>query len=64
MFIIKKFLDKRICDVEKGAENAQTYREFIRETEREFGLRERDLESISDMELDVYLYKLGELWNK
>lgn len=64
MFIVKKYLDKRICDVETHAENTQTYREFIRETEREFGLVEKDLDSISDIELDVYLYTIGQLWDK
>jgi hypothetical protein len=57
-------LDKRICDVETKAENTQTYREFIRETEREFGLVEKDLDSISDIELDVYIEIIGQLWDK
>jgi hypothetical protein len=64
LFIVKKYLDKRICDVETKAENTQTYREFIRETEREFGLVEKDLDSISDIELDVYIEIIGQLWSK
>ena len=30
-------LDKRICDVEGGS-NTETYRDFIRNSEKEFGL--------------------------
>ena len=37
--ISKNDLDKRICDLE-GSSNEQTYREYIRETEEEFGIGE------------------------
>ena len=33
-----ELLDKRICDVEEGASNTETYREFIHNSERYFDL--------------------------
>ena len=35
---LKENLDKRICDCEEGAENTETYREFIVVSENEFGI--------------------------
>ena len=39
--LLKENLDKRICDVEQGFTNTQTYREFIRQSEQEFGMKEK-----------------------
>lgn len=59
----KEILDERICDIE-GGRNTQTYREFIRESEEEFGLEYRDLESMTDKELNDYVEYLDYLWTK
>lgn len=56
-------LDKRICDME-DCENEQTYREFIRESEEEFGIEHANLDFMEDFELDDYFDFLDELWNK
>jgi hypothetical protein len=61
--ITKDILNVRICDLEHTA-NTQTYREFVRESEEEFGLIEMDLESIDDYLLEQYLAFLDDLWLK
>ncbi|MBE6044790.1 MAG: hypothetical protein E7216_11250 [Clostridium thermopalmarium] len=62
--ISKENLDKRICDVEKNADNTQTYREFIRESERMFELSPAPLDLYNDEELEEYLEELNYLWEK
>ena len=62
--ISKENLDKRIYDVEKNADNTQTYREFIRESERMFELSPAPLDLYSDEELKEYLEELNYLWEK
>lgn len=59
-------LDKRICDFEKGATNKQTLREFIVESEKEFGLKPYPLDEtdLIDDELEEYVEFLCELWDK
>jgi len=57
-------LDKKICEVEKESENTQTYREFIRESENEFGLERENLEVMNDFDLFDYIEKLDYLWTK
>lgn len=57
-------LDKRICDVEEGTENTQTYREYIRECEEEFGLEHERLEEFEGHELEQYIEFLDYLWTK
>lgn len=64
MIITKKILDVRICDVEKDAENTQTYREFIEESMKEFGMDPVDLDKLTSRELTYHLNFLDELWNK
>lgn len=64
MIITKKILDVRICDVEKDAENTQTYREFIEESMKEFGMEPVDLDKLTSRELTYHLNFLDELWNK
>lgn len=62
--ITTKQLDVKICDVVSEAFNTQTYREFIRETEETFGLAPRNLDSMSDEQLNNYLDFMDELWSK
>lgn len=61
-------LDKRICDVEAGATNTETYREFIHNSERYFGLSTPTTDEMLDKALDTDLNKyfnfLSELWDK
>lgn len=55
-------LDKRICDVEKGACNTQTYREFIEEGLDEFEIGPCDFKN--EKEVNFYLDYIDELWGK
>jgi hypothetical protein len=64
MELTKEMLDKRICDVEEQASNPDTYRQFIRNSEVEFGLHKKDLDSMSNKDLDGYLNFLDHLWDK
>lgn len=57
-------LDTRICDVEEGATNTETYREFIQTSEREFGLERKDIDHFEDENLKEYLDFLDYLWTK
>lgn len=59
----KSILDKRIRDVEGGA-NTQTYREYIRDSEEEFGLEKMDLDNMLDKNLTEYIDFLDYLWTK
>lgn len=61
--MLKENLDKRICDVE-DCDNTQTFREFIIESEKEFYLKHKDLDSLTEEELNSYLYFLDDLWWK
>jgi len=62
--ISKENLDRRICDCEEDAENTQTYREFIRESEEEFCMCPEPIDRYSDAELRDYLDELNYLWEK
>ena len=64
MKVTKEILNKRICDVETDAENTQTYLEFIRESEDQFGMIDKDLNNLSDDELNEYFEFLCYLWDK
>ena len=55
-------LDKRICDLEEGATNTETLREFIKHSEKEFELEAVDLDSMSDKDLNNYIDYLDNLW--
>ncbi|EOU1110458.1 hypothetical protein [Clostridium perfringens] len=65
-------LDKRICDIEKGATNTETLREFIKRSEKEFGLEPSekfelepvDLDSMIEEDLNNYIDYLDRLWEK
>jgi hypothetical protein len=61
--LTKENLDKRICDVE-GSANEETFRDFIRNSEEEFGMEPRDLDVMTDEELHKYLEFLDYLWTK
>lgn len=61
---LKINLDNRICDCEKDANNTLTYREFIRFTEKDFGLREANLDDMDEETLQKYLEFLDELYLK
>jgi hypothetical protein len=64
MFVLtKENLDKRICDSE-GSANEETFRTFIMDSEEEFGMEPRDLDSMTDEELHDYLGFLDYLWTK
>lgn len=57
-------LDKRICDCDSLAENTETYREFIKATEKEFELMEAPIDIYNEGQLSGYLNFLDDLWNK
>ena len=61
---IKENLDKRICDCEQGAENTQTYREFIAEIEQELGLRYSDVDNMIEEEVREHLEWLDNICGK
>lgn len=60
MNLTKDLLNKRICDVE-GGRNEQTYLQYIRRLEDEFGILHEDVFSMSDEERSKYLDFLDEL---
>ena len=62
--LLKENLDKRICDVEQGFTNTQTYREFIRQSEQEFGMKEAPIDKMTDEALNEYIEFLDYLWDK
>lgn len=62
--IKKEDLDKRICDCKEGAENTQTYRDFIRESEEEFNIYPAPIDNMTDEELNDYLESMDYLWEK
>lgn len=57
-------LDKRICDDIDGSKNTQTYREYIRDSEEQFGLEEYPLDNMNDFDLLDHLEFLDYLWTK
>lgn len=61
MKITKEILDKKIKDYEIEANHDLTYREWIEMLEDEFEMEHRDLNSMSDYELDKYDTFLFEL---
>ncbi|MGL5713367.1 MAG: hypothetical protein ACRCX2_10140 [Paraclostridium sp.] len=64
MINLKKYLDKRICDVETDAENTQTYREFILEGIEEFSLESHDLDKMHNNQLNELMEFIDYLWEK
>lgn len=63
MKITHEILNKRICDV-VTAENTQTFLEFIRESEEQFGIKEVNIDNLSDSELTEHFMFLDYLWEK
>ena len=47
-----------------GCENTETPREFIVNSEKEFGMCHRDLDVMDEDTLNHHFYFLNELWNK
>ncbi|AEZ50196.1 hypothetical protein BCPG3_037 [Bacillus phage BCPG3] len=67
--VTNELLDVQVKEAYKlhgvtDVQNDQTFREFIRESEAYFGMAPRDLESLTDEELNSYSDFLDELWNK
>lgn len=60
----KENLDKRICDVHEFAQNTETFREFIRNSEEFFGMHPREIDSMSEEDLNGYINFLDYLWDK
>ena len=60
--LLKSDLDKRICDVEQGATNTQTYREFIRQSEEKFDKVHTILDEFDNEKLTEYLKFLNHQW--
>lgn len=61
MKITKEMLDKKIKDYEKNVDHDFTFREWIRGLEDVFEMEHRDLDSMTDDELDNYDTFLFEL---
>lgn len=57
-------LDMRICDTDERATNTQTFREFIRGSEKEFEMEPEDLDAMNTESLTKYLDFLDYLWLK
>lgn len=56
-------LDKRICDCE-GGNNTETYREFIKSSEKEFCLHLGNIDNCDDDTLTALINWLDDLWDK
>lgn len=65
---VKKIdFDKRICDVEPGASNTETYREFLINSIRYFygeSAKIPDFDSMSEEELNDRIEEMDYLWEK
>jgi hypothetical protein len=66
MDITKEHLDVRICDFyeDEAAVNTETFREYIRNTELHFGVKQENLEEMDDKKLNYYLSFLDYLYEK
>lgn len=64
MQIKKEHLDLPFSSLIAGVENDESPREFIRNSEREFGMRMADIENMSEEELNGYIDFLDYLWTK
>lgn len=58
--------DRRICDVEPGATNTETYREFLVNSIRHFygDVRLPDFDAMSEEELNDRIDEMDMLWEK
>lgn len=57
-------MDTPFCDLIEDATNKETPREFIRNTEKEFGMNQADIDNMSEDELNGYIEHLDDLWEK
>lgn len=64
MQFTKDNLDTPIWEIELGATNKETVREFIRNTEKQFGLIPKDLDGMDNNLLNRYINFLNDLWDK
>lgn len=64
MRITKENMDIPFCDLIEEATNTETPREFIRNSEEEFGFGNEDIDNMSEDELNVYIDQLDALWGK
>lgn len=62
--ITVKDLDTKICDFYKDAENTETFREYIRNSEEFFGMEVLNVDDMENDELNRYLDILDYLWEK
>ncbi len=62
----KADFDKRICDVEAGASNTETYRDFLTNSIRHFygDVSIPDYDSMTEEELNDWIDEMDELWAK
>lgn len=60
----KGILNKRICDCIKDSSNTETWLEFIRNSEKVFGLDSADVEKMSDEKLNSYVDFIDDLWSR
>ena len=64
MRLTKSKLDIPFAELVKEATNKETPRQFIRNTESEFGIEELDIDNMSEDELNRYADYLDDLWGK
>ncbi len=62
--ISKDTIDKRICDVEAGSLNTETYREFITYAERDIGVEPSNVDTMTDEQLVEHIEFLDYLLDK
>jgi len=60
----KEQLDIPICELEEGASNKETLREFIKNSEKEFDLIPKELDGMSDKLLNEYIEFIDYIWTK
>ena len=61
--IRKEYLDKRICDIYGYGDNDETLREYIIDSEESFQIESKDIDKMSDKELQEYVALLDMHWN-
>lgn len=64
MQITKENMNTPFSELIEGADNPETPRQFIRNSEAEFGLEPADIDSMSEEELNGYIEHLDYLWDK
>jgi hypothetical protein len=64
MQITKLNMDISFSKLIEGVTNNETPREFIRNSENEFGMKHSDIDNMSEDELNGYIEYLDYLWEK